>query len=326
MERYPELTNLTGSGWSYLNYSNSSTATTVTSHFILPTGTTAFAPLVLIMFVAAAASNVILMVLIIKAKKVQNNNNIYLFSLGVAGLLKTANLLALLVTVIARSWKLGSAFCSVTSAIHTALLFSVLTIHTFISRDRYKAVSDPFKWQPKSYWTYVCTAVAWSVPIGYSLWKLISQIQNPSSEKFGEVTFVCFSGTFFRSFNNPASYTLTAVFLGIYYLAVVTISVVDVGYYIMALREIHIVEKHRIRHSMLSSSVLKVNGRDRPLECTTEERTAKSLALIFSVQLVCTLASNIMGSIRVTQSLLRYTKHQSTSRKLLSSHIHSVQL
>ena len=232
MEGYLELTDSTSSD---LNYSNSSTAATVSSPFILPRGITAFAPFVLIMFVTAAASNVILMALIIKAKKVQNNTNIYLFSLSVAGLLKTVNLLSLLVTVIARTWILGTVFCSVTSATHTASLFSVLTIHMFINRDRYKAVRDPFKWQPKSNWTFVYTAVAWSVPVGYSLWKLVSQIQKPSSEKFGDVTFVCFSGTFFRSYNNPASYTLTTVFLGIYYLAVVTVSAIAVGYYIMVL-------------------------------------------------------------------------------------------
>ena len=86
------------------------------------------------------------------------------------------------------------------------------------------------------------------------------------------------------------------------------------------------VEKHRIRHSMLSSSVLKVNGGDRPLECTTEERTAKSLALIFSVQLICTLVSNIMGSIRATQSLLRCTNNAQSYKVMHSMTVSALQI
>ena len=69
----------------------------------------AFAPFILLELVVAVVSILILIALVVKAslRDVQNNTNVYLFSLGIAGLLQSFNLLTLLLTVLARKWVLG---------------------------------------------------------------------------------------------------------------------------------------------------------------------------------------------------------------------------
>ncbi len=277
-----------------------------TSEF-LPDSVTAFAPLVLIELVAAVVSNTLLIALIVKAslEQVQNNTNIYLFSLGILGLIESFNLFTLFVTVSARRWVFGSALCYINNGIMNLHLFCPLFLHFVISRDRYKAVRDPFHWQPMSKWSYISTVVIWALAIAYGVFKLLDSVIGYDD---GERFFSCY----FRNIHYGDE-VIILVLSVLYYVLVIGILVSTLTYYILILKDLHLTEQLRVQRRMLPSHMINVNGRDKPIECTGEERAARSLALIFLIQFAGSLLSSLLASYRLFESLAKDVSIQSIS-------------
>ena len=85
----------------------------------------------------------------------------------------------------------------------------------------------------------------------------------------------------------------------VYFIAIAVCSIVALVYYVFILRELHIVESLRTQYRMLSDSpILKVNGRDKPIQCSTEERTAKSLVVLFGFRFACLAVSAVIAIVQ----------------------------
>ena len=269
-----------------------------------PVVTKTFVPFLLLEFLVAAGSNVVLMTLIIKARKVQNNTNIYLFSLSLAGLIASLILFMLLVTVIAGKWVLGRAFCVINRFSISILLSSFLLIHLAISRDRYKAVRDPFNWHPRTSKTLVITSVIWGSSLVFAIFRLSlfysRQLSQPTAKS-------CFG----IGENNCSNETITIplvqflpqlCIMGAIYLVVL---VVTLTYYMLIIKDLRQVEQLRMQYKMLAESpVLKVNGKDKPVQCTAEERAAKSLAILFLIQFICAVVIYIYNAVSVIRAVV----------------------
>ena len=302
------MNEFSGSGYGADNDSVSgyNSTTAATPSFILPRGIEGYAPILLVEFIISLVSNVFLMALILKARKVQNNTNIYLFSVCVAGLFEAFNLFMLLITVTARRWLFGSAMCAMSSFILLLTLFTLILLHLCISRDRYKAVSDPFHWQPKTKYSYINSVAIWAVSLAYSLYSIGSYIEKPLRPNTEENAFSCFGLTLFRDGNRVRGLVTAIVLVSTYYLLVIIVAIVTLRNYILILRELHLIKRLRQQHRILPS-VLKVNGRDKPLQCTAEERAAKSLAVLFIIQLVCSFLITTISFARAMESILEKT-------------------
>ena len=290
------------------NSSYNSTDTATPFSFILPRGIEGYAPIILVEFIISLISNVILMALILKARKVQNNTNIYLFSVCIAGLFEAFNLFMLLITVTARRWVLGSAMCAINSFILLLTLFTLILLHLCISRDRYKAVSDPFHWQPKTKYSYVYSVVIWAVSLAFSLYAMSSYIDKPPRPDTEESAFSCFGLTIFRDGSQVKALVNAILLVSTFYPLNVIVAVVTLRNYILVLRELHLVKRLRQQACILSSvHVLRVNGRDKPLRCTAEERATKSLAVLCIIQFVCSFLITTITFARLIESILKKT-------------------
>ena len=269
-----------------------------------PVGTKAFVPFLLLEFLVAAGSNVVLMTLVIKARRVQNNTNVYLFSLSLAGLIASLILFMLLVTVLAGKWVLGIVFCVVNRFSISTLVSLFLLIHLAISRDRYKAVRDPFNWHPRTSKTWIITFVIWGGSLVFAILRLVLvytlQQPEPTAEScFGIQADSCSNKTITIPL---VQFVPQMCVMGAVYLVVL---IVTLSYYILIIKDLRQVEQLRMQYRMLAESpVLKVNGKDKPVQCTAEERTAKSLAIIFLIQFTCAVIIYIYNAVRVIHAVV----------------------
>ena len=118
-----------------------------------------FTPLVLAILLVALVSNSILLALIFKTSKVNSNTNIYLFSIGLIGLIGCFNTFTLLVTLFARRWVLGTALCIFNDFTFRITIPAVPLLHVVLSYDRYKAVLYPLTYWKKKRKTAILVSV-----------------------------------------------------------------------------------------------------------------------------------------------------------------------
>lgn len=277
----------------------------------LPFGIEAVAPIILLEFVTVVVCNLILMALVIKARKVNNNTNIYLFSLSVCGLLESINLLSLTVAVFARKWVFGRELCYINDFILRLTYFPVLLTHALVSRDRYKAIKDPLNyWKVSTKRTYILNAFVWIVSGILALSSVIWFIIRTPLPKGPLTGLECFLGLDLLQGGFTVSLIEIISILVFNKVWMVFLSVFTVWHYFLVLRELHMLTKLRSQFRVLSnSSILKVNGRDKPLHCTAEERAAKSLALMFLLEFVCSLTS--LSIILILSILMLTSKYES---------------
>ena len=287
----------------YVNGSNDSSGSLSSYH--LPRGIEAFAPLILFEFVVAAVSNIILIVLILKARKVQSNTNVYLFSLSIAGLVASFSLFVALVTTIARRWVFGSVFCTINTVPLTLNLFLVSMIHLAISRDRYNAVKDPLHWQYHSNRAYIYTTIIWSITLGYTV---IRQIWSIPQQNIGDNIFAsCFFAPLAQKGQGEQRKLIITIMIIFSYSTTISASVLTLGHYVLILKKMYLLNR------IPSSIVLRVNERGNPLECTTREHTAKSLAaeeqikslaISYLIQATCFTLAFTLIAIRTIHSFI----------------------
>lgn len=250
--------------------------------FGIQTAAVAFAPFFLIELLVAVVSNIILLVLIARARKVINSTNVYLLSLAIKGLIESVVVFNILVTVLARRWIFGPVYCAVSAvSVVTISLVSVL-IHLALSRDRYKAVKNPLKKKRSLKSSFIVTALVWGTVLTFLIVST-AVTYSPPSPGVNSTNLVCFG-------NPEDREALKGILSAIILLLVLTaISVVTLAHYIWIIKELRQVEKLRAQFSIQNGPVLRVNGRDKPLHCTTEERKVRSLIAAYAFELACKL-------------------------------------
>ena len=111
-----------------------------------------------------------------------------------------------------------------------------------------------------------------------------SYIAKPPRPDTEESAFSCFGLTIFRDGSQVKALVNAILLVSTFYPLNVIVAVVTLRNYILILRELHLVKRLRQQARILSSvHVLSVNGRDKPLHCTAEERATKSLAVLFII-------------------------------------------
>ena len=270
---------------------------------LLPIGAVTFAPFLLLELVAAIVSNAILLALVILAcvKKLNNNINIYLFSLAIGGLIGAYNIFCTLTIVLARQWALRLVPCYLSRIVVITDIVFFNIIYIFISQDKLKAVKDPFYGRPTNKRAYTKSAIIWIASAGSGLLIGLSPIGIASSESdlhelfIEQGYFICFALPNTQIMSNirfilPTTYALS-------FFTVTTIAIaITLSNFTRILLELQKLKKLRLRFANESRTrrVIRINQLDKPLYRTGEERTAKSLALIYSIQVSCSLISYIM--------------------------------
>ncbi len=290
------------------NCTNCSSSITSTR---LPHEVAAYIPFFLAEFLVAIAANAALLGLVVQTRRVKNNSSVYLTSLAIANLLESVTIFTLLVTLVTRRWVFGSPLCSINSTL-LAMSGIVLQItHLAIARDRYQAVKDPMKWNPKSKRTYVRTAVIWVVAItlGVLSTLLLPRYSNMLDPGDDISVFACYGVTTTDGNNTN---TLATVFILIKIAGFYTIFfgwlIVTSTHYALILRDLKKLGNLRIRQEIVSTTTAsKLTWKDKPLECAAEERTTKSLATLFTSHFLITMVTVTHSSVRVIQSVVMAT-------------------
>ena len=261
------------------------------------------APFVLAIFLVALVFNLILLALLFKTSKVNSNTNIYLFSIGLFGLIGCFNTFALLVTLIAKRWVLGTALCIFNDFMFRITIPALPLLHVVISHDRYKAVCYPLTyWKKKRknvilvsvfLWVFSFVIAVCGTTWSFSVVPVYENILGPECY-YGIVT------VYHSTIDSRVAIVLNIV----YFIAIAVCSIVTLVYYVFIARELHTVESLRTQYRMLSDSpILKVNGRDKPIQCSTEERAAKSLVVLFGFRFVCLAISAVIAIIHAVKEL-----------------------
>ena len=267
---------------------------------LLPIGAVAFAPFLLLELVAAIVSNAILLALVILAcvKKLNNNINIYLFSLAIGGLIGAFSVFCLLVQVLARHWVLGLVMCSINWYVTLFYNIFFLLIYLVISRDKLKGVKDPIYGRPTNKRAYVNSALVWAISsdVGIALyvpWIVRNLNQLEMESLFVEHgNFICFSLS-----NEGVGERLRFILLSISTtgsgVVSIIIAAVTFSNFIYILVELQKLKKFRLRFAeeVQTGKHVRIDELDKPLFRTGEERTAKSLTLVYFIQFICVFIS-----------------------------------
>ena len=260
---------------------------------LVPIGAVAFAPFLLLELVAAIVSNAILLALVILAriKKLNNNINIYLFSLAIGGLMGAVDIFCLLTLVVARHWVLGRFMCNVCYYVEYFLYVFFTVLYIIISRDKLKAVKDPLHGRPSNKRAYINSIILWVVSLGAGVFFLTLGVRviNGIPDLFhNRGNFICF-GLTNRRVNRTRYFVYLTVFIVSYWIISSIVTSATFYNFVRILFELRVLKKIRQRFAKCNESctnkVIKVNGRDKPLYRTGEERTAKSLSLVYFIQL-----------------------------------------
>ena len=277
---------------------------------LVPIGAVAFAPFLLLELVAAIVSNAILLALVILAciKKLNNNINIYLFSLAIGGLIGAFDIFCLLSLIVARRWVLGLFMCNVSYFVEYFIYIFFTVLYTIISRDKLKTVKDPFHGRPTNKRAYMNSIILWVVSLGAGIFflTLALRVINGIPDLFSNRgSFICF-GLSSRRVNRTRFFVYLSAFIIGYWILSSVVILFTFSNFVHILIELRTLKKLRLRFAELlnesHTKVIKINGRDKPLYRTGEERTAKSLALVYFIQLGCISISSGMVYIQIIRN------------------------
>lgn len=278
----------------------------------LPLGAVAFAPFIFLELMIAIISNVILLALVILScvHKFNNSINIYLFSLSINGLMGAFSIFCMFTLVLARRWVLGNFTCALNALIFLYSNNTYLVLYLIISRHKYKVVKHYFTFRPNIKRAYIFSAVAWIVsflPVAMSSWSTIRRLLDPGENE----NFRCYGFSSERSTSGSSFIFLTTFFV-VFWVISFIIVITSLYYFIRILLELHNLNKFRHRFSEQSrkNHVIKINERDRPLYTTAEEGTAKSLTLVFFIQLFALSVSYGMSYVQIIRNFVLSAESQ----------------
>ena len=256
----------------------------------VPIGALAFAPLLILGLVVAVVSNVILLALVLLAcvRKFNNNINIYLFSFAIGGLVGSFEVFCLLTVILARHWILGPVICSINW--YATILYNILffTFYLVVSRDKLKVVKDPLRGHTTRKRAYIHSVLMWIFSLTFATFITGSGIRNISVHGVTNENFWCFGRSSIR-INNRFQFILSSFLLAIFWFITTIFICITLYNFIRILIELRKLKKLRQRFAQQSRRgiFVRVNGQDKPLYRTGEERTAKSLTLVYFIQMIC---------------------------------------
>ena len=279
----------------------------------IPLGAVAFAPFIFLELVAAIVSNAILLALVILAcvHKLNNKVNIYLFSFSVGGMIGVFNLFCLLILVIARCWVFGEVICSISW--FAVLVYNIifLAVYLVISWEKLRGVKDPFKRQSSNKLAYIYSSVMWVASIFFAalLGGWMFRYTPILSAENGN--FICFSLSNDRA-RSRSNFALISSIVISFWIASTVVIVITISNFVRILLELRELKKFRLHYIQQSrtSTVIRINGRDKPLYRNGEERTAKSLTLVYFIHFSCIFISYGMFYIQVIRNFVLPVEEQ----------------
>lgn len=212
--------------------------------------------------------------------------NIYLFSFTVGGLIGVVDLFFLLILVIARRWVFGEVICSISWFADLVYNIVFLAVYLVISWEKLSGVKDPFKRQPSNKLAYIYSIVVWVASILFAA--LLGGWIFRNTPILSAENFICFGLTSDRA-QSRSNFPLISFFVISFWIVSTIIIIITISNFVRILSELRQLKKlrlHYIQQSRTSKSV-RINGRDKPLYCTGEERTAKSLTLVYFIHFSC---------------------------------------
>ena len=273
----------------------------------VPIGALAFAPLIILGLVAAVVSNVILLALVLLAcvRKFNNNINIYLFSFAIGGLVGSFEIFCLLTVILARRWILGPVICSMNW--YATILYNILffTFYLVVSRDKLKVVKDPLRGHTTKKRAYIYSMLMWAFSLTFATFIAGSGIRNISVHGVTNENFWCFGRSSIR-INNRFQFILSSFLLAIFWFITTIFICITLYNFIRILIELRKLKKLRQRfaHQSHKSMTVRVNGQDKPLYRTGEERTAKSLTLVYFIQMICIFISYSLSYTQIIRNFV----------------------
>ena len=282
--------------------SSLNTTINVSALVLLPIGAVAFAPFLLLQLVAAIVSNAILLALVILAcvKKLNNNINIYLFSLAIGGLIGAIDIFFLLSIVVARRWVLGLTACNISRYLLNVYNVFFVFLYLVISRDKLKVVKNPLHARPTKRRASIASVLIWIAANGGGTiiyLTLIWHMARNSSVDYGN--FVCLGFTNER-IEDSGRFIRISSFVIIFWIINSIIIVTTLSNFMRILLEMRRLKKLRQQFANESSQTnqtsqtSRIKGHDKPLYPTGEERTAKSLILVYFINFSCNTISLLM--------------------------------
>ena len=272
----------------------------------LPVVAVALAPLLFLGLVAALVSNAILLVLVVLTcvHKFNNNINIYLFSLAIGGLIGAFEVFCLLTVVVARRWVLGTVICSINWYATVLYNFLFFAIYVVISRDKLKIVKDPFRGRTTNKRAYIHSVASWTVSI-ISSFLVTGWVFPTIPDGLTRGNFVCF-GIMSRRISSRFYFVVTSFVVVTFWVVTTVAILITLANFIRILVELRKLKRLRQRFVQQShrGMIVKVNGQDKPLYCTGEERTAKSLTLVYFIQFICIFTSYSMSYAQIIRNFV----------------------
>lgn len=233
----------------------------------------------------------ILLSLVIKSRTELTNSSIYLASLSIASLLQLLTAVPLLVYLLARQWIMGDTACSLAAGIMTGGPLVSLCCHLLLSRDKYKAMKHSSQWEwIKSKKAYVYTVSVWVASLLVTVFAVGFDLKQRGVAEHNATDFSCFIVD-----SSPRPVLKTLVLYGV----VITNTLVHLGlilativYHVLLHRELRSAARKRLCVNYTASlsrqaavNCIKIPG------AMYEQRTAKSLLVIFLIQAI---ASTVM--------------------------------
>ena len=263
---------------------------------LLPIGAVAFAPFLLLELVAAIVSNAILLALVILAcvKKLNNNINIYLFFLAIGGLVGTFNIFSLLTIVVACRWVLGTTVCNISHYVMNVYNVFFIFLYLVISRDKLKVVKNPLHPRPTKRRASIASVLIWIAANGGGAiihLTLIWHMAQNSSVDYGN--FVCLGFTSERIEDSGRFIRIVIVFWIINSIVIVT-TLSNFMRILLEMRRLKKLRQQFANESSQTSQTSRIKGHDKPLYPNGEERTAKSLILVYFINFSCNIISLLM--------------------------------
>ena len=250
-----------------------------------------FSPIILAEIVIGVPATVVLISLVFKARSELTNTNVYLASLSASSFLQLVTAVLLFVMLIGQRWMLGNSVCALNAGIMAGGPLISLCCHLMIVRDKYKAVKHPSEWRwMKSKKAYVSTALAWIVGLFCALVLVSVHFEQGNvTENRNETTnFDCFVyDRYAPTFKKMAARIVILVIRGVVEYALIIITF----FY------------HALLNQVLNDTNITL----------FDQRTAKSLFLIFMVQVI---ASQVEILYDVLDLLLQASRTEATMHVL----------
>ena len=244
-----------------------------------------FGPFVCAVFIIAMVSNLLLLALICKAHQVSNNTNIYLFSLGLVYIMRSFITFTLIVTLGAREWVLGKVVCSINQLIFRISVGIITCTIIVMSRDRYRAVAHPFSYlRVKKRSAIVISTVIWILSLVVALPGSVFNI-NIIAGSSVLMWNDCFFGNSRFLLNRSLILIVDYIYTGIVPLC----SAVTLYYYVLISRALREISLYRRQFEISRASLKFISAGTanlKPITCSTEKQTAKSLKRFILFQVV----------------------------------------